>query len=145
MGDNELQSIIPSSFQNHHWHTLDLSFNKFTGTLSPNLNVSDSINLKMNRLSGNIPMSLYTTSDVSILTGNIFACTEAQLSKLHDEIGNSYICGSSSFNNISFLWLSMVLTVLGLFMLMHLGYGSKTSPSRISCNRYVSIFVDIDK
>lgn len=115
LANNELRSSIPAVFQNHKWSKLDLSFNKFSGGLSTSMMVSDSVKLKSNRLSGDIPESLYNTSDVNILTGNMFTCDSRQLSLLHDEVSENYICGSSSFNDVSYLWLSVVLLCLLLF------------------------------
>jgi Leucine-rich repeat (LRR) protein len=88
LANNQMHSTIPTAFQAHDWYTLDLSYNVFVGYLLPSLNVSNSLSLKVNRLSGNIPSSLSGTSDVSILTGNMFTCTSHQLAALHDEEGD---------------------------------------------------------
>ena len=101
LANNRMHSVIPTAFQAHDWDTLDLSYNLFVGCLLPSLNVSQSLSLKVNRLSGNIPSSLSETSDVSILTGNIFTCTDEQLAALHDEVGDKYACGSESYDNVS--------------------------------------------
>lgn len=86
------------------WQNLDLSFNKFTGSLpasmfSPMMPVSSSgmestaisvmdasvdvvstttaslsLSLSLNRLSGAIPRGLLTVTDISLLRGNLFSC-----------------------------------------------------------------------
>ena len=118
LANNELRSTVPSSFLTHNWKMLDLSYNRFTGGLSSSMNVSVTVSLKKNRLSGSIPSSLYAASDVSILTGNMFDCKDDQLSQLHDEVGDHYTCGSSSFNDISYLWLAVI--VVGCALLLKL-------------------------
>lgn len=142
LANNNLRSKIPSSFQNHDWNVLDLSFNKLTGSLSDSLNVSDIVRLKINRLSGDIPKSLYATSDVNILTGNMFACTLDQLSRLHDDVGLSYICGSSSFINASISWVSVLVVVLVLLLLIRLDRGNRSCMSSACC-RYVYSLVNM--
>ena len=70
LGSNSMTGEIPSAFQHHRWSKIDLSYNKFTGTLSEALSVTDDIKLNVNRLSGPIPTSLYTTKSVAILEGS---------------------------------------------------------------------------
>ena len=131
LANNRMHSKIPTAFQAHDWNTLDLSYNLFVGYLLPSLYVSQSLSLKVNRLSGNIPSTLSDTSDVSILTGNIFTCTPEQLAALHDEVGDRYICGSDSFNNMSILWLVFLVLVLLLVLVsMYTTYGEKSVVGR---------------
>ncbi len=147
LANNDFRSTIPSSFLAHNWKMLDLSYNRFTGGLSSSMNVSVTVSLKKNRLSGDIPSSLYATSYVSILTGNMFDCTEDQLSQLHDEVGNRYTCGSSSFNNISYLWLSVIIVGCALLSLMYLYKGRDSQENSVVARnticRYAVLFADI--
>ena len=115
VANNAMQSIIPASFQNHKWSVLDLSYNMFIGGLTSNLSISDSVSLQINRLSGDIPTSLYDTTNVNILNGNMFACTSEQLASLDDKVGNKYICGSSSFNVAAILCFAVIM--LGVIIL----------------------------
>jgi Leucine-rich repeat (LRR) protein len=116
MSNNQMRSVIPDVFQSHYWVTLDLSYNKFTGTLQDSLTVKESVTLNVNRLSGDIPTSLYNTTDVNILTDNLFECSDEVLARLHDEVGGAYVCESSSFNAISILWVELVGTVVLLLL-----------------------------
>ena len=131
LANNRMHSIIPTVFQAHDWNTLDLSRNLFVGNLLPSLNVSQSVSLKLNRLSGNIPSTLTDTIDVSILTGNIFFCTDEQLAALHDEVGDKYTCGSDSYDNVSIVWsVLLVLVLLLVSVSMHMAYGEKSIVGR---------------
>ncbi len=146
LANNQLQSVIPPSFQSHQWVNIDLSYNRITGELWPNWDVSDSISLKVNRLSGNIPRSLYRTADVSILTGNMFACSPGQLEELHDELGDKYICSSRSFDNIGFIWLFFILVVLIVIVPIYVtrkeGLCNSSSIYIASCFNYVKKVAD---
>ena len=146
LANNQLQSVIPPSFQSHQWVNIDLSYNRITGELSPNWNVSDSISLKVNRLSGSIPRSLYSTADVRILTGNMFACSPGQLKELHDELGDKYICGSRSFDDIGFVWLFFILAALIVIVSIRVTYEgglyNSSSMYMASCSNYVKNVAD---
>ena len=135
LSNNKLTSTIPSVFQNHQWNVFDLSYNKFSGTLLPSLDVTDSAKLKLNRLSGYIPASLHNTRTVSVLTGNIFACNSVQLSRLNDEVQDRYVCGSDSFTNTGLLWFTVVvlaLLTIGLSYLSGIGNGNSALERWIS-------------
>jgi hypothetical protein len=129
---NELTGTIPVEFQSKRWYNLDLSYNKFSGSLlldnGLGFNVTapvlfynttldaDSIalTLRNNRLSGNLPPFIDPVVNISVLAGNLFACNLAQ-SDLppHDESRENYQCGSNSFNISYYVWLSTVLFIVG--------------------------------
>ncbi len=142
MSNNELTSIIPSVFQSNVWSYLDLSYNRLTGDLSPNLNVNNTIHLKVNRLSGLIPKSLYETTSVSILTGNMFQCTPEQLYQLNDEIGSKYICGSNSFNSACYSCAALLFFIL---ILLACAYLTRSYTSGNQEFYYCKVFTAITK
>jgi hypothetical protein len=87
------------------WNKLDLSFNKLSGTLHDVLwNTSSMLRLQVNRLSGDIPSSLRTLEDISVLKSNIFACDFNRNSlPIHDPYIEKYNCGSDPFNVAAYL------------------------------------------
>ena len=62
--------------QTHKFASVDLSFNKLTGTLVDSFEPpSTSLNMSDNRLSGSVPFVLRgTNATVNILEGNLFGC-----------------------------------------------------------------------
>jgi Leucine-rich repeat (LRR) protein len=135
ISNNEYRSIIPAAFQNHYWDVFDVSYNKFSGTLLPYLDISSSARLKINRISGAIPSSLYNTSEVAALTGNIFTCTNEELVRLHDEVQDRYVCGSSSFTNAGLLWFTLVILTITTIALSYMSQKSsvtKIIPSMVT-------------
>ncbi len=122
LSNNEFRSIIPEAFQNHKWDVFDVSYNKFNGPLSSSLDITSIARLKINRLSGDIPSSLYNSTDVAVLTGNIFACTNEELVRLRDEVQDRYVCGSDSFTTAGILWCAIVLFVLVTIGLSYVSY-----------------------
>ncbi len=127
LSNNEYKSVIPDAFQNHRWDIFDVSYNKFSGTLLSSLDISSSARFKINRISGDIPSSLYNTSDVAALTGNIFTCTNEELVKLQDEVQDRYVCGSSSFTNAGLLWFTVVMVVVTIISLSYTSYSGQRS------------------
>lgn len=110
---NNLQGDIPLVIQDRIWTNLDLSFNKFTGILSPNIPSISSINLEENSLSGKIPTSLITMKNIKILHGNLFQCNiydRISSLPLYDNTSKTYICGSSDFN-LALLVTSFIMLV----------------------------------
>lgn len=55
LSHNQLSGDIPKAIQTHPWETLDLSYNRLSGTLSHfKKHLNSTLNLEVNRLSGNI-------------------------------------------------------------------------------------------
>ncbi len=131
ISNNGFRSVIPEAFQDHRWEVFDVSYNKFSGTLLPSFDVSYEAALKINRISGDIPSSLFNTTDVAALTGNIFTCTSEQLARLGDEVGDSYVCGSNSFTNAGLLWFTVVMVMLVIIGLSYTSRSERVSNTPI--------------
>jgi hypothetical protein len=87
------------------WMKLDLSFNKFSGTLLSDMHMSNSavnLSLGVNRLSGDIPSGLLALTNISILQGNAFNCPLSLARNaylpVHDMYVDKFSCGSNEFN-----------------------------------------------
>jgi hypothetical protein len=131
LSHNELTGTIPLSIQEKlNWQTLDLSYNRLSGTLStlfypfPGNNGNSSeitLSLEINHLSGNIPSSLLATSSstgmssLSILEGNIFNCGSDKSRNLpnNDQHYQNYDCASSTSTLL--IVVSSLLTGLCVF------------------------------
>jgi hypothetical protein len=130
LSHNQLSGTIPAAVQEHAWHLLDLSFNKFTGTLSPALaanqvNLTGSyiaivqpqvaglvnstvLSLENNRLSGRIPASVRGLAGVSVLGTNMYACrADASDLPAHDSGDSNYQCASNNFDTPFYVWLGL--------------------------------------
>ena len=121
---NALTGSIPQLFQTKRWYNLDLSYNKFRGSLQMNYEPFNNNNtvqfynitltaenvalsLRNNRLSGNIPNQLKLLHNISVLDGNLFACSIDQSDlPSHDQGKSTYQCGSNSFNVSYYIWLT---------------------------------------
>eukprot|EP01032_Pedospumella_encystans_P008038 gene8038-9577_t len=121
---NALTGSIPPLFQTKRWYNLDLSYNKFRGSLQMNYEPFNNNNtvqfynitltaenvalsLRNNRLSGNIPNQLKLLHNISVLDGNLFACSIDQSDlPSHDQGKSTYQCGSNSFNVSYYIWLT---------------------------------------
>ena len=129
LSHNLLRGIVPQSVWNHHWNSLDLSYNSLSGTLSANISLSQNATLStnVNRLSGIIPTSVLDLAHISVLENNIFTCN-FHTSRLprHDGAVLTYSCGSDAFQLAIYLWLS----VLGLLALLQgrIAYAALVDP-----------------
>ncbi len=124
---NRLTGSIPIEIQIRPWETLDLSYNKLRGHLSSGLNAVShknvshiidrqtnlSLYLDVNRLSGDIPSSVKSMVNISILNGNIFYCklNREQLPE-HDPKSSSYVCGSDTITQVILLWSFVIFCIL---------------------------------
>ena len=113
---NYLTGTIPVAFQSKRWIDLDLSHNRLGGTLRSNFHAYSSgstLYLKVNRLSGPIPDSLYSSTNISILSGNLYSCNldESDL-PTHDERVATYSCASNVFDVTYYIWMGLVVAVL---------------------------------
>ena len=106
LSHNALTGSIPLTVQLKNWDRVDLSYNRFMGTLASDFVSNRSINLENNRLSGNIPASFYPIKNLSILGSNTYSCRYDQ-SNLpeHDPNRQRYHCGSDSFDVLFYIWL----------------------------------------
>uniref|UniRef100_A0A7S3HLI2 Uncharacterized protein n=1 Tax=Spumella elongata TaxID=89044 RepID=A0A7S3HLI2_9STRA len=139
---NSMRGTVPMAFQMVQWKNLDLSYNRFTGTLSSkfasinrdlNLNLGHlivhynltnaSIVLQNNRLSGKVPSVMVHQQNISILGTNLFSC---RLDKRdlpgNDEDHDNYECASDSFNTpfYVFLGLTALVAAVAVVSIYHL-------------------------
>lgn len=133
LSHNTLTGSIPQSIQERTWYNLDLSYNRFSGTLLETFNtkpvqftleitvmqildifrtrITDEVglNLQNNRLSGQVPDTLDDVEGISVLNANVFGCDWQQNDlPRHDSARAGYQCGSNSFNTPYYAW--MILT-----------------------------------
>jgi Leucine-rich repeat (LRR) protein len=106
---NMLSGDIPVHIQGRLWNTLDLSFNRFGGTLMndfPSYLANGSLSLNNNRLSGlSTPSALVNMNNISILTNNIFGCDDKSQLPQQDPDFTNYLCGSDALNYPIYAWL----------------------------------------
>jgi len=133
---NDLRVVIPVAIQNRSWSLLDLSHNKFSGTVHDGLdlfyyrNLTDlstllrggenetvvhqhfdsSLSLEVNRLSGKVPNSIKRMTDLSVLAGNLFQCyyDKTDLPRQDTDI-ETYECASNAFDLAMYLLLGAVV------------------------------------
>ncbi len=114
---NDLKGEIPSVICNHNWETLDLSFNKITGTLCSNIHVNTSLSLDINRLSGPVSSSYDKISSISILNGNIYTCGSSI--PTNDPNYRLYSCGSDVTNQSIYVCLVIFGAFLGFIIFVY--------------------------
>jgi Leucine-rich repeat (LRR) protein len=113
LSHNLLSGTIPNVIQEKHWTSLDLSYNKFSGTLSTSFNGSfpedGFLSLEVNRISGVVPSTILEVQNISVLSGNIFSCnTQRSDLPANDADYNNYSCGSDNVNYILYSWIGAV-------------------------------------
>jgi Leucine-rich repeat (LRR) protein len=141
---NSLTGTIPHALQRRVWHSLDLSYNRLSGALQPDFNTLPAHNyqhlskrgymfvdinytstntylsLENNRLSGDIPSTVYGLQDLSVLDGNLFSCSWLQDDlPPHDGAKESYQCGSAAFDAQLYAWLIVLAVSVLSVTLMH--------------------------
>jgi hypothetical protein len=140
---NSLTGSIPLYIQTHDFDVLDLSNNRFDGTLINSFRISSfqtTLQLSVNRLSGKLPDSItnmvsssssgngsivvYSSSSLrtlEVLASNIFSCNNEDLPSL-DPYAHSYSCGSYDLNIASYLWLFSAGIVMISLVILSMGY-----------------------
>jgi Leucine-rich repeat (LRR) protein len=116
LSTNLYSAEIPAAIQNYQWQYLNLGFNKFKDTIIdtvPNSNNSTLV-LTNNRISGLIPSSLDSYSNISILDGNIFSCSSVLPN--NDPLYADYQCGTYYFY-VLLLIFSLITIVIILIKL----------------------------
>jgi hypothetical protein len=129
LSHNLLEGTIPFFFPQHNnWYSLDLSFNRFTGTLNDwdlfqplddprKGNVSIALNL--NRLSGKIPSTLMALNKINILRGNAFTCSDLKRDlPNNDPDMEKYHCGSNSTNTSFYVYILGWALPLIIFLIL---------------------------
>jgi Leucine-rich repeat (LRR) protein len=144
LSHNMLTGDIPHSIQRRVWYSLDLSYNRLSGTLDPFFNTEvislellknrfgvleveilyESENkylyLENNRLSGKIPSTVFALEDLSILNGNLFTCDWQQTDlPPHDSARDSFQCGSALFDAQLYAWMIFLGVTVILVSLTH--------------------------
>jgi Leucine-rich repeat (LRR) protein len=116
LASNVLTGSVPQSWQDWTWSSLDLSANKLSGFLYSNAFSNNhgfvTLDLTVNRMSGQVPGSLYNSTGVDILDGNMFQCSQSDKPK-YDPSSSEYVCGSSDFDVAIIVWLALVVCVIG--------------------------------
>jgi hypothetical protein len=115
-----LTGSIPDMLFCHGFSSLDLSFNRFTGTIPENVsdvyvfNFNTSLSLQVNLLSGTLPITWTEAPTIDVLEGNMFACKNGVGPTInlpvHDPSANSCQCGSQ-YTNIALLICLFLLFV----------------------------------
>jgi Leucine-rich repeat (LRR) protein len=118
---NRIRGHIPRSFFMHRWVSMDISFNKFEGQLEnfnfPSANATTSYSLTENRLSGMIPDTFNSISNLNLLEGNMFDCAVRNGMNVlpkNDPGAHSYSCGSQNVNNSLIIWVTISCWVVML-------------------------------
>jgi hypothetical protein len=125
LSHNKLSGGIPLGIEKVQ--KVDLSYNQFSGTFEDSTGEWQNLelNLKINRLSGQLPeVELENvTADLNILRGNMFSCDTIPE---NDDFVNDYVCGSTDLNESLYVFLS-VLSMTGLIVLVILLYPAVAS------------------
>jgi Leucine-rich repeat (LRR) protein len=117
LSHNLLTGDIPESILGRDWNKLDLSYNRFTGTLhsASTAPYSDAtqLHLEHNRLSGVIPSSVQHVVPLSLLENNMFSCrVDRSDVPQQDSDSDKFVCGSDAVNNSLYAWLGATVAVL---------------------------------
>ena len=117
LSHNQLSGTIPLDILNIE--SLDLSYNQLTGEYADRTQYQSdsSINLEVNRLSGQLPVSeLERVSNITlrILKGNLFSCNTIPD---NDEYSRDYVCGSRNWNSSLYVFMSAFIVAAVLLMI----------------------------
>lgn len=109
---NHLTGDLPYAMHFNHFTMLDLSYNYLQGTFPPDFMPvveNGSLYLQVNRFSGNLPDTIGTLGNISVLDGNMFACGfyRSEL-PTNDPRVDTYACGSNDLNNSMVIWLTVI-------------------------------------
>eukprot|EP01040_Poterioochromonas_malhamensis_P014603 gene14603-16183_t len=131
---NYFSGSIPTFIQEHAFTYLDLSYNKFRGTVK-DVNSSSLLyvsrgegywNITHNRISGSLSSVFENAEGVNMLEGNLFACSSefgSDLLPKKDPGYSNYFCGSSQLDYASYLLAGTSgLLVVFCMIVMIVGY-----------------------
>lgn len=158
LSHNVLTGTIPEAVQTHNWRTLDLSYNRLSGTVLHNFgsdltstseqfsnssynSSENSVWLKNNRLSGQVPGPLTHLHNVSVLGSNLFDCDLAK-SELpaHDNDKQNYQCGANAFFAPFFVVLAVAVPLIVIVGVVWRYYPSVVSDARTAIKTwYLSV------
>lgn len=125
LGTNLIEGTISAALLTHDFSMLDLSYNRIVGDLrafddnfvtcdaGPNSTVfhNRTLSLKVNRLSGLIPICFDEIGDINVIGGNYFDCNEHHRLPSDDPAAESSTCGSVEFDN-SLIAYAVALTLV---------------------------------
>jgi hypothetical protein len=121
LSHNYLTGTIPLGIQQHEFHSLDLSYNKFIGDIEsfawPPVTCQTNclLNLTHNRLSGLLPSSFADAPNIEVLYGNVFDC--ATHLPVHDNYYSNYFCGSAELD-ISMISFAVSFGFFSIFLVI---------------------------
>ena len=154
LSHNRLSGTIPAEILRFPFDNLDLSYNKLWGHISdlqdavlkntsdPDAGQGVAITLKVNRLSGDVPMALENAYGIDVLTGNVFHCKDYSKLPHMDPAYHYYICGSDELNQsmtaFGVLTSLLLLGFLAVAALCYLFHGDSTNGGVV---RYVQELV----
>lgn len=135
LSNNKMSGPIPINILQHKFEDLDLSFNHFTGDLLQMEGIPNcSLKLNSNRLSNILPQSIIdagslttskscSTFTMDVLDGNFFDCVNtgadrsSQLPSIDPKF-SFYRCGSHTFDNIMYTFLTLFGVSLALVIVV---------------------------
>ena len=119
---NILSGIISRRIQERSWSNLDLSNNRFVGTLSSIYNSTSSntsLKLDNNRISGSIPSPIQGMKYINILEGNFYTCRYDRSDlPFHDKSIDVYKCGSNILNLFYYIWLGLLIIMITIIIVL---------------------------
>jgi hypothetical protein len=121
LSHNQLSGSIPVDILNIA--SLDLSYNQFAGEYQDRTQYSpDSIiNLEINRLSGQLPVSelvRVSNGSLTILRGNMFSCISVPD---NDDYSRDYVCGSRNLNDSLVVFVTILAIAVLVVLFVTLG------------------------
>jgi hypothetical protein len=128
LSHNKLSGSIPSAILEHSWTNLDLSYNRFGGSLQDSRPAAPlpntSLFLGNNRLSGRIPFALVQMDNINILESNLFSCRGDGSDLPHHDPGErKYVCASDVLDDTLYAWLSAAVVALAVAGALRYGGG----------------------
>ena len=137
---------LPDNIVSENLTHLDISYNNFNGTLDiyngKKVAEGASIQMLVNRLSGEFPAELKYVKDISALSGNVFGCSSNRSSlPVYDDKSNEYQCGSNAYWDYIYLFIAVLcaLIVVRLYQYCNNWIGN------VEMNEWLSVFNDNKK
>lgn len=122
----------------HAFTTVDLSSNRLSGTLVESYQPpSLSLDLTVNRLSGEAPPALRTTNaTVNVLQGNIFGCPLL----LNDQNSRVTPCGSRNLVSTTITWLAILLFVVIVVILLNFKTSADSTSIVFQTKQFIAVW-----
>lgn len=128
LSHNQFSGTIPALLsRSTRLMNFDLSHNKFSGTCN-GFNDTDrgfivptgAMKLNVNRLSGDIPRTFFNSFDIlDVLSGNVLTCSASRIELPDRDVErDNYTCGSNVFDISVILWICVIGTAVGCFLLV---------------------------